>query len=61
MISRLLLAIVVAATFWLSACGKTEEPAAESTAPEMGAVEESKSAVEQGAEAAKEGAEKASE
>ena len=55
MISRLLLALVVAATFGLSACGKTEEPAAEKTAPETGAVEQGSAAAE------KKGGEKASE
>ncbi len=61
MISRLLLAIVVAATFGLSACGKSEEPVAEQKAPATGAAEEAKSVTEQASEGTKEGAEKASE
>ena len=65
MISRLLLAIVLAATVGLSACEKTEETAVEQQAPATGAAEETKSATEQaaeqGAETAKEGGEKASE
>jgi hypothetical protein len=61
MISHVLLAIVVAATFGLSACEKTEEPEAEQQAPETGAVEKEKTIVEQATEVVKEGTEKASE
>ena len=61
MISRLLLAIVVTAAVGLSACEKSEEPAAEQKAPETGAVEEGKTMGAQADEVAKEGAEKTSE
>jgi Na+-transporting methylmalonyl-CoA/oxaloacetate decarboxylase gamma subunit len=61
MISRVLFAIVVAATFGLSACEKSEEPEAEQQAPETGAVEKEKTIVEQATEVVKEGAEKVSE
>ena len=59
MISRVLFAIVVAATFGLSACEKSQEPAAEQTAPATGAVEQGTSAAERAAET--EGSEKTSE
>jgi hypothetical protein len=61
MISRLLVAIIVAATFGLSACEKSEEPETEQQAPETGAVEKETTMVEQAAEVVKEGAEKVSE
>jgi hypothetical protein len=56
MISRFSFALLVAAAVALSACGKSEEPAEESMAPETGAVEEGKTMMEQAAETAKEGA-----
>ena len=54
MISRLLLALVLAATFGLSACEKSEEAAPEQKAAESGAAG-------QATEGAKEGGEKASQ
>jgi hypothetical protein len=61
MISRLLLAVIVAATFGLSACGKTDEHEAEHKAPATGMVEEGKGATEHAMEAPKEGAEEAAQ
>jgi hypothetical protein len=54
MISRLLLAMVLVATFGLSACDKSEEAAPAQKAAESGAAEQT-------TEGAKEGAKKASE
>lgn len=61
MIPRLLLAMIVAATFGLSACEKSDESTGEHMAPATGAVEhaEEVGAAMQAPEAMKEGAEKA--
>lgn len=58
---RVLIAILVAASVGLSACGKSEEPAEAQKAPETGAVEEAKTMAEQAVDATKKGADKASE
>jgi hypothetical protein len=55
MIPRLLLAMIVAATFGLSACEKSDESTGEHMAPATGAVEHA----EEGGAAMKEGTEEA--